>query len=320
MIAAFALLAFAAIVRTVALRVLPGADWTRQAPRLGVIAWQTVSVVVPASIVMAGVALAVPSLPKASGDLAGLLGACEFMLREHYKTPGGVVIGIAGLVGATTLSARLLSSLIREIYAVRRQRVRQRDGLALVSRTDLVLGAWVIEDDRPAVFCIPGRQAKVVITSGAVSILTPQQRGLALAHERAHLSGRHHLPLTFAAAMRRAVPWSRLFGVAEEETAALVEMHADDRAAGLEERPHLAAALVKLAQGPRLAGTLAANGGPAVQRVRRLLTVAPRISTGQRWGVQVGFVALALAPAFLAAAPALESVLLDYCTVSLHAA
>ena len=89
MIASLLLMAFAWLVVVVAVRTLPDAAWTRRAPRLGVIAWQTVSLAVPISLILAGTVLALPVFTTASGDLAGLLGACEFMLRQHYETPGG---------------------------------------------------------------------------------------------------------------------------------------------------------------------------------------------------------------------------------------
>ncbi|WGX96394.1 M56 family metallopeptidase [Nocardioides sp. L-11A] len=319
MIAALALLVFAFAVRTAALRMLPDAAWARRAPRLGVLAWQSVTIAVPVSVVLAGLALAVPLLPAVTGDTTGILGACAFLLREHYETPGGIAAGISGLAGALALSGRLAVALADELRVVRRLRIRQRDGLALVSRTDLVPGAWVIDDDRAAIFCIPGHRAQVVVTTAALSVLTPQQRVLALAHEEAHLSGRHHLALSFAAAARRALPRSRLLAAAATEIATLVEMHADDRAARGGERSELAAALVKLAGGPRPEGALAVNGGAAVQRVQRLLATGPALPLRQRWSIQLGVATLCVAPVLIAAAPALEAVLRDYCSVALHA-
>lgn len=319
MTAALTLLAFAAVVRTVALRVLPGAAWTRRAPRLGVIAWQAVTLAVPTSVALAGLALAVPVLPLAAEDMSDVLGACAFLLREHYETPGGFGVGFFGLLTAAAIAARWGFSLAGELRTVNRHRARQRQGFALVSRRDDVNGMWVVDDERPAVFCIPGHPAHVVVTTGALCVLTPQQRGLALAHEKAHVTGRHHLALTLAAAARRAHPRSRLFAIAEAETATLVEMHADDRAAAIaSDRPQLAAALVKLAAGPQPVGTMAINGGPAVQRVQRLLTTGPALTSHQRWSIRLTAATLMLAPALIAAAPALEAALLDYCRLPIH--
>lgn len=320
MIAALALLGFAALVVLVAGRSLPGAQWTRRAPRLGVVAWQAASLAVPVSVMLAGLALALPVLHVATDDLAGMIGACEFLLREHYETPGGVVVHVLGVVGAAAVSGRLAYSLFGELRAVRAERRRQQQQIRLVGRADLVPGAWVVDDPRPAVFCVPGHHAKVVLTTGALGVLTAHEQSLALAHERAHLRGRHDVALAFASALRRAMPRIRLFVLAEQETATLVEMLADDHATPTGHRRELATALVKLAEGPRPAGALAANGGAAVQRVRRLLGAAtPGLPAAQRWLVYIGAAAVIAMPLALAAAPALETALLDYCAVALHA-
>lgn len=319
MIAAVILLVLAVVVATIATRALPGATWARRAPRLAVIAWQCASICVLASVLLAGVALAVPVLPTAAADLAGLLGACEVLLREHYQTPGGFIVGVLGAVTSTALLARLGFSLVHAQRRARFERSRQRSGIALVGRPDVVPGTWVVEDPRPAVFCIPGFRPRVVLTTGALCALTPGQQALALAHERAHLAGRHHLPLTFATALARAFPRVEFFAVAASEIATLVEMHADDRAAGETGRLELAAALVRLAQGPRPAGALAANGGAAVQRVERLVADRSGLAAVRRWWIGTMAGVLVMAPLLIAAAPALESALLDYCAVALHA-
>ncbi len=53
--------------------------------------------------------------------------------------------------------------------------------------------AVVLDDPRPAAYCVPGRPGTIVLTSGALAVLDPAQLAAVLAHERAHLAGRHHL-------------------------------------------------------------------------------------------------------------------------------
>ena len=319
MIAAVALLLLALAVSQVATRRLPGAAWTRRAPRLGVLVWQSSSVSVVASLVLAGVALALPVIPDAVDDVAGLLGACTVLLREHYNAPGGVQVEMLGALIAGGLLARFGFSLLREGRTATSQRRRQRAGVSLVGHAGVVPGTLVVEDSRPAVFCIPGIRPRVVLTTGALEVLTPRQRVLTLSHEQAHLKGRHDLPLTLARGLQRAFPFVSLFGVAAKEIGTLLEMVADDRAARGDDRLELAAALIRLAQGPQTAGTMAANGGAAVERVQRLLAGSPRLPDPSRWWIAAGAAVLAVAPLFLAAAPALESALLDYCSITLHA-
>lgn len=318
---ALALLALAAAVVVVSQRVLPGAGWVRRAPRLGVLAWQSASACVVGSVVLAGLVLAVPILP-ATGDVAGLLGACAFLVRDHYASPGGVAVGVAGLGVALAVLVRAGYVLAGETRAVRRARRRQREGLGLAAHRDVVPGAWVVDDDRPAVFCIPGTRPRVVLTSAALHALTPRQRELALAHEHAHLSGRHHLALGTATALRRAFAPLRFFAVAADEIATLVEMHADDRAARAGrrsgDRRELAVALVRLAEGPRPAGTMGA-GGAALQRVQRLVGADAALPATRRCSATAGSAALVLTPLLIALAPALDSAFLHYCAAALHA-
>ena len=318
MIAAVALLLLALAVSQAAARRLPGAAWTRRAPRLGVLVWQSSSVSVVASAVLAGVALALPLIPDAADDVAGMLGACAILLREHYNAPGGVQVGMLGAVAAVALLARFAFSLLREGRTASSERRRQRAGMSLVGRSDVVPGTLVVQDSRPAVFCIPGIRPRVVLTTGALEVLTPRQRDLALSHEHAHLSGRHDLPVMLAKGLQQAFPFVPLFGVAAAEIATLLEMVADDRAARGEDRLELAAALIRLAQGPQPAGTMAVNGGAALERVQRLLAEGRQMPDPSRWWIGAGATALALAPLFLAVAPALESALLDYCSITLH--
>lgn len=318
MIAALLLVSFAAMVIVVAERTLPGARWTRRAPRLGVIAWQAASLAVPISLVLAGAVLALPIFTTASGDLAALLGACEFMLRDHYETPGGVLVHVAGATGAAMLMARIGYTLVVQLLTVRRDRVRQRRRVALVGRDGLDPGVRLVDDPRPAVFCIPGRRPDIVMTTGAVSMLSPQQRALALAHERAHLAGRHDLALVVSTVLRQAMPRINLFALAEAEIAVLVEMHADDRATLGNDRRELATALVALALGEKPAGVVAVNGGCAVQRVNRLLERTTVVPASQRYSISLIATAVILMPLLIAVAPALETAIMDYCNLPFH--
>ena len=48
--------------------------------------------------------------------------------------------------------------------------------------------AMVLEDRQPVAYCVAGRPAAIVLTSGALAILDPAQLTAVLAHERAHLA------------------------------------------------------------------------------------------------------------------------------------
>ena len=48
----------------------------------------------------------------------------------------------------------------------------------------------VLDDPRPAAYCVAGRPAAIVVTSGALAVLDQPQLEAVLAHERAHLAQR----------------------------------------------------------------------------------------------------------------------------------
>ena len=88
---ALVLVAYGLGLAVLAPRLLVKAAWPRRAPRLAIFAWQAVCVAVLASAVLAGLAVAVPTV-SVSGGLADLLRSCVMALRAQYATPGGVAV------------------------------------------------------------------------------------------------------------------------------------------------------------------------------------------------------------------------------------
>ena len=159
--------------------------------------------------------------------------------------------------------------------------------------------AVVLEAPQPAVYCVPGRPATIVLTTGALAVLGPAQLLAVLAHERAHLAGRHHLLITLGKAMRTGLPGVPLFARGAEEVARLTEMRADDVAARRNGRDALLQALVAMGTGAPLStpsAALAATGGVVSARVRRLLDPPGRTSRACH-GLALSVVLLALGAA-----------------------
>jgi Zn-dependent protease with chaperone function len=157
--------------------------------------------------------------------------------------------------------------------------------------------AVVLETPRPAVYCVPGRPATIVLTTGALAVLDQPQLLAVLAHERAHLAGRHHLLVTLGKAARAGFPGVPLFTRGADEVARLAEMRADDVAARRSGRETLLQALVAMGTGRPLAApstSLAATGGAVTVRVRRLLD-PPSGTSRACHGVAMAGVLLALA-------------------------
>ncbi|MFD6222738.1 M48 family metalloprotease [Nocardia asteroides] len=90
-----------------------------------------------------------------------------------------------------------------------------------------------------------------------------------MAHERAHLSGRHHMLLAVTRALAGVFPRTDLFVTGAAQVARLVEMIADDAAAEIHGPAAVREALVLLA-GSRTADPAATAGVALADRVRRL--------------------------------------------------
>lgn len=115
-----------------------------------------------------------------------------------------------------------------------------------------------------------------MITRAALTTLNDAQLGAVLAHERAHLHGRHHLLLALTGALAKILPGSRLF-TDGAEIARLVEMCADDFAARRHGGDTVVDALVALTIGtPKGAAAPAAALGAAgigvADRVELIMT------------------------------------------------
>ncbi|MGH3682388.1 MAG: M56 family metallopeptidase, partial [Natronosporangium sp.] len=224
--------------------------WPQRAPGLGVAAWQALSVSAVLAVILAGLTVAVPRSALGAG-LAELVQACVWALRAEYG-PVGPLVGATGAVLAGGVSARAVCCLVGELVSSVRVRRHHAAMLAPVARPHPRLPALVVPHEVAAAYCLPGGRGagrRVVLTTGAVAALDPEQLHCVLAHEGAHLRWRHHLPVGLARALHRAFPGVPVFRHADQQITDLVEMLADDAAAKHGDRHGYAAALVALAEG-----------------------------------------------------------------------
>ncbi|MEV7007029.1 M56 family metallopeptidase [Streptosporangium sp. NPDC051022] len=313
---AAAVLALYAVVATAAPpRPRGGTGWAERAPRLGIAVWLAACASVVASVLFAAVAVAIPA-PVLGHRLAELLEACAMLLSEGVP-PASPVTWIA-LSCAGLIAARIVCCGAAVLVAARRERRRHAGMLDILGHHDGELGAVVLDHGEAAAYCLPGRRGRAVITTGALHSLAPEQVAAVLAHERAHLRGRHHLALAAAETLSRAFFRLPLFARARSEVARLVELRADDVAARRHSRAHIAAALVRLATGNAPAATLGAGGETALIRIRRMLSPAPPLGRGERLAGLAALGALLAGPAAVVAIPGVSSFLAHHChTISI---
>ncbi len=314
MTAPITLVVFAVLVGTLAPRLLVRSSWPDRCPRLGVAAWQAVSLSVVTAVVLAGAALALPAL-SFSADLAELLSACAMALRAQYATPGGAALSITGAVLAVTVVARAGYCLIAGLISGARERRRQVDGVNLIARRHEGCDALVVDDAAAAAYCLPGRRQQVVLTTGALTALNSDQLSAVLAHERAHLRGRHDLVLATSAALQRAFPQVPALRDAHRELTRLVEMLADDVAARRNDRLTIATALVRLAEVSAPVAALGAGGSTSLTRVRRLVAPAHPLGTTRSVIAALATAALLLTPVAVVAAPTVIAATADLCPI-----
>jgi Zn-dependent protease with chaperone function len=199
----------------------------------------------------------------------------------------------------------------------RHRTVRRRAHRALAGLPGT--GVAVLPDDTPYAYALPGgardRTGRVVVTTGLLSGLRPAERRALFAHERAHLSARHHRFLLVVRLAARANPFLPPLRTAVSYTA---ERWADEEAARAVDRRVVARAIGKAALVswgtllPTLAGFAAP--GPVPRRVAALLGPAPAVGEWPpaftavgpaAWTAAVGTAVSAMSSANSAVTPAL---------------
>ncbi len=185
---------------------------------------------------------------------ASLLAGAAGLARSSDPWLAG--IGWLALAGVPARAGWAAATTFR---GVRARRTSHRELVALLGRPDSRLGAVIVDAPEPLIYCLPTPEPTVVVTTAARRALSPVQLRAALAHERAHLAGRHHLLLAVMRAGARAFPWLALFTRAESAVAGLLEMRADDVAARRYGRRTVARAIAAMGTRPPIRRSLAAS-------------------------------------------------------------
>jgi Zn-dependent protease with chaperone function len=230
---AAALLAVALLVLTAVVPSrLAAAAWPLRAPVLGLVLWQAVGLA--AGLVALELAFTLALLP--AGDThARALAALELGALPAWALLSGA-LGLALLL-------RLLGVLVVSTTRVLRDRRRHRAMVDLVATRNPLLGRTsVLDHDVPVAYCLPGLRPRVVLSRGALSVLSEDELRAVLAHENAHVDQRHDLVVLPFVALGATFPRLRGVRTARAAVAQLVEVLADDRAARRHDRAALARA------------------------------------------------------------------------------
>lgn len=253
-------------------------------PRLAVAAWVTTVTAVIATWVGALVILLI--------DVLGSIG------RHSTLTICRKVLGIAGHLGLPQkagsafalgfLTVGLMATavvILRSARRLRQQRScsRRHASIALmIGRPSDQPGVVVISASEPTAYCVAGRPNAIIVTTAAFDRLDESQLAAVLAHERAHLTGRHHGLHMLLRAIATSMPRLPLFPAAADAVADLLEMCADDVAVRCYGPVPLLSGLLALAGQRSVASStaLGAAGTAVPARAARLTSPASR---GIQW-------------------------------------
>ncbi len=126
-----------------------------------------------------------------TGPVSALVRWCPIIPLHHQVGPG---VGLS----ATALSLAIVIR-IRSVFAARRKAIAGTEGL----------GLSILETDEPIAYAAPGSPGCVVVSQGLLAVLSPRERRVLFAHERAHLRQRHASFLLVGALAVAVVPWLR---------------------------------------------------------------------------------------------------------------
>jgi Zn-dependent protease with chaperone function len=269
-----------------------------------VAAWLTAIATMVLAWVTAVVLIGIAAINGLRGTSAATLCLELFGLSEHGGLPG-----VSGSI-ALTIFGIILSVLfcVRTSRSVARLRSRSREhanAVLLVGRRTTRPHVVVVDAQESAAYCVSGRPPAIVVTSAALSSLARSELAAVLAHEQAHIAGRHHQLLMVLRAMAAALPRLPLMQQSVSAVAKLLEMCADDAAArrhGVD--PILGGLLAMAAPHHTIpADGLAAASTAVAARAMRLVEPA---RGGAKWSRQL---LLALTMTLMLSAPALIELL-----------
>jgi Zn-dependent protease with chaperone function len=173
-------------------------------------------------------------LAAASAAVLGLLALAAAMRVPVFASLGRLCARAMSRVDPAPLMLGAIAALLLAVAALSVLRVAWLRTSALVSahREARSLSGdgrllVIVEDSRADAYAVPGRPARIVVTSGMLNALTEAEREVLLAHERAHTSARHYL---FTAAVRLSAAANPLLRPLAAAVSHSVERWADEQA------------------------------------------------------------------------------------------
>ncbi|MDV6261967.1 M56 family metallopeptidase [Rhodococcoides yunnanense] len=198
----------------------------------------TWSALVAGTLISIAVPVTLSAIPSHGGVTTLVDIAHQCWLAIHGDIPARVE-AIVGVVGIAVLGFGAIRWIVHSRCAVHERGQlydRHIDLLRIIGGDDSsgstrpASTLW-LPLDSPLAYSVAGRPAMVVASEGLRTQLNPAEVAAVLAHEHAHIDGRHHLLVGIAESAAYAFPWLPIMRESPALVRALVELDADARAA-----------------------------------------------------------------------------------------
>lgn len=252
-------------------------------PRLGIAAWVTAMAGVLVAWAVAVGVVAV-SLVRGGPNSSVVVLCLELLGVPEREATLGAFAATGLLAVGVLISAVVTVGVGRTVLGLRAHSAKHADAARIIGTPTDADGVFVVAGERPAAYCVVGRPDTIVVTSAAVRALDGPELDAVLAHEGAHIAGRHHHLLIVLRALAASLAHLPLFTRGAAAVAELLEMCADDTAARRHGPRPLVAGMLALASPLPPVGGLAMAATATAARARRLLDPACRSA---RWGHRV---------------------------------
>lgn len=232
---------------------LSRATWPILAPAAAIALWQ--SLALAAVLAISGAALS----------------TALWLVTDPDPAPWRIALHALILATGVLVWARFWWAAWQVWRETSRRRARHRELVDLLGEPHGALPAVrILAEETPVAYCIPRlRDARVVVSSGAVETLDDDALVAVLEHERSHVRTRHDLVLEAFGVLHRAFPRILRTDAPLHQSQVLVELMADDAARRAVGSPPLARAIVALAGARTPEGALG-GGGSALLRLQAL--------------------------------------------------
>jgi Zn-dependent protease with chaperone function/uncharacterized membrane protein len=200
------------------------------APRLGVVTWLSAIGTLVASWVATSVMVIVEVISRWTHPRT-VAASCLASLQRTMSGDAGIApqITLLAIAAAVTVTAAIIG--VRLATAVLGMRARAHEharAVRLVGHRTGEADVVMVEAPKAAAYCVAGRPPAIVVTSAARAALDDRQLAAVLAHERAHLDGRHAMIVSALRALAAVFPRVSLITEGAQQVSRLLEMCADD--------------------------------------------------------------------------------------------